>query len=318
MLAAVTLPRNKSRAIRVDGTRYRWLVSRVDPEFSMLLRIEQEEGQGQSLVVRQGDVHSINRVPPIVPRYVAAAIRHARALGWRPEVPGRDLVIDAAKLGRPRRLESTDLPAPGTTALWSRVDFDPLRVSYPWAHHDPGLFLDFRLTAEPSDKVLGSLFAHLARKYEVPHGSRPGLVLEALCHAKDSRWADDARSFYIAGGIEVIVEGQHVLWHGCCVTIDEWVQWRELLRTGKAPWNGHDPFSTAALEGDRVVFHDPPHDPSPPASVSRERYEGMLDALEQDLRGFVRAAEAWASARASAAVGRTLSERLAASMGLDG
>jgi hypothetical protein len=314
----MTLPRSKSRPILVEGTTYRWMASRVDHEFSMVLRVEHAEGQGQLLVVEQREVHGTSRLPPITPRYVAAAIRHARLLGWQPESPGRELRIDSTQLGRPPRASTTDAPPAGTTALWSRVDFDPLRLTFPWKHHDPGLFLEFRLAADPSEKAVGSFVAHLARRHGLVGGGRPSLVLEALCRPNPEARAvvDAARPYYLPGGIEVIVEGRFVVAHGCCVTLDEWVQWRELLRSGKSPWNGHDPFTHASLDGDTVTFFEEHRVNGEPASVSRERYAELLAALEGDLRGFLRGVEAWLTERASAEVVHTLMERITPSMGL--
>lgn len=314
----MTLPRSKSRGITVDGTAYRWMASRVDHEFSMVLRVERAEGQGQVLVVEQREVYGTSRLPPITPRYVAAAIRHAHALGWQPEAPGRELRIDSTQLGRPRRSISTDAPPPGTTALWSRVDFDPLRLTFPWKHHDPGLFLEFRLAAEPSEKAVGSFVAHLARRHGLVGGGRPSLVLEALCrpHPEARAEVDATRPYYLAGGIEVIVDGRLVVAHGCCVTLDEWVQWRELPRSGKSPWNGHDPFTHADLDGDVVRIVEELRGRGEPATVPRERYAEMLEALEGDLRGFLRGVEAWLSERASTEVVQTLMERITPSMGL--
>lgn len=314
----MTLPRSKSRPILVEGTAYRWMASRVDQEFSMVLRVERAEGRGQVLVVEQREVYGTSRLPPITPRYVAAAIRHAHALGWQPEAPGRELRIDSTQLGRPPRPITTDSPPPGTTALWSRVDFDPLRLTFPWKHHDPGLFLEFRLGAEPSEKAVGSFVAHLCRRHGLVGGGRASLVLEALCRpSPEARTVvDAARPYYLAGGIEVIVDGRVVVAHGCCVTIDEWVQWRELLRSGQSPWNGHDPFTHAELDGDAVRFVEELRGHSEPVAVSRERYEGMLEALEADLRGFLRGVDAWLMERASTEVVRTLMERITPSMGL--
>jgi len=314
---SMTLPRSKSRAITVDGTPYRWMVSRVDQDFSLRLRIEHAEGQGQALVVKLREVYGTNRVPPVTPRYVAAAIRHGRMLGWRPEEPGRELAIDASQLGRLRSPLAEEPLASGTTALWSRVDFDPLRVGFPWAHHDPGLFVDFRISAEPSEKALGSFFAYLAHGRKISPGSGPAAILAALCRpeADPELEAEGQHPFSISGGIEVIIDGRRVLRHGCCVTVDEWVQWRELLSSGQRPWNGHDPFSSAELEGDGVRLIDAEVDPPP--SITRERYEEMVVGLDEDLRGFLRAAGAWVAERASVGVAEVLSERIAVSMGVE-
>ncbi len=305
----MTLPRSKSRAISIDDVDYRWLVTPVDRAFTLRVLIEQADGQGQRLVLTRGDMFGTSRVPAIVPCYVAAVIRHALELGWQPTIAGRDFPLDATQLGGPRTITRA-VPPPGTTAMWSRVDFDPIHATYPWPQYSPNLFADFRLADDCSDKAVGTLLAHLARTHELPPSLGAATILDALATSEDEH------DWYLPGGVEIVLDAKLVLTHGCCVAIGEWVQWKELLRTGHQPWNGHDPFSTATLADGVVRLHD--RDPMypPSSSIAREDYERLLAGLEQDLRGFVGRVEDWLDERASASVSAALSERLAVAMGL--
>jgi hypothetical protein len=305
----MTLPKANSRAITVDGVRYRWLVTAVDERFTMRVLIELAEGQGQRLVLTRDNVYRTAGVPAIVPRYVAAVVRHALALGWKPEAGG-EFRLDAARLGAPRVLPRSEPPPPGLTAMHSRADLDPLRACYPWPHLNPNLIANFRLSPEAADEAVGTVFAHLARNAELP----PRLGLQRILAALAELDGDDP--WYLPGGIEIVIEGQLVLEHGCCSAIGEWVSWRGLLASGHQPWNGHDPFSTAALVDDGVALYarDPMFPPS--ATLTRERYEQMVDDLDQDLRGFTGRVEAWLAQRSSARTTHALVERWIASAGL--
>jgi hypothetical protein len=316
----MTLPRRKSRGLTVDGVRYRWLVTPVS-EFTQRLIVEHERGQGQRLVLTRGEVFGTSRVPPITPRYVVVAIRHAQRAGWTPQVPGVDLCVDSSLLGATGRPPRSVTWPPNTTALQSCLDFTPPRARFPWPHHDPGLFVEVRLHADASDKAVGSLFACLAHQRELTPGTSAARLLDALASSEPDEAQDDPeegseRSFFLEGGIEVIVDGALILRAGCCATIDGWLEWKDLLTTGQRPWNGHDPFTTAALEDGRVRFFDEYDASAPSATVSTERYEHMVEQLERDLRGFLERAEQWLAARASTHTTGQLVEQLATAMKL--
>lgn len=316
----MTLPRRKSRGLTVDGARYRWLVTPVS-DFTQQLIVEHDRGQGQRLVLTRGEVFGTSRVPPITPRYVAASVLHALRAGWRPQVPGADLRVDSSLLGDAGRPPRSVTWPPGTTALWSCLDFTPPRARFPWPHHDPGLFVEVRFNADASDKAVGSLFACLAHQRELTPGASAARLLDALASpeptdAQEDPEEDSQRSFSLEGGIEVIVDGALILRAGCCATTDEWTEWKDLLTTGQRPWNGHDPFTTAALEDGHVRFFDEYDASAPSATVSTERYEHMLEQLERDLRGFLDRAAQWLAARASAQTTELLVEQLGAAMKL--
>lgn len=310
----MTLPRRTSRGITVDGARYRWLVTPVS-DFSLRLIIQHDQGQSQRLVLTCREVFGTNRVPPITPRYVAASIRHALRAGWMPLAPGADLCVDSSLLGDPGRPPCSLTWTRDTTALWSCLDFTPPATRFPWLHHDPGLFVEVRLHGGASDKAVGSLFACLAHQRALTSGASAAHLLDALASSEPEE--DSERSFYLEGGIEVIVDGALILGAGCCTTIDEWTEWKELLTTNQRPWNGHDPYSTAALEDGEVRFFDQYDASAPSARVSIARYESMVEQLELDLRGFLERADQWLAARASGQTRERLVEQLAVAMKLD-
>ena len=158
------------------------------------------------------------------------------------------------------------------------------------------------------------------RYAQLPEGLAPSL-LDALAKPKPAE-AEEAlaegpeRPFDLEGGIEVIVDGALILTAGCCATTDAWTEWKALLTTGQRPWNGHDPFTTAALADGHVRFFDEYDANAPSATVSTERYEAMVEQLERDLRGFLERAERWLAARASAQTTAALVQQLRAAMGL--
>ncbi|MEM7160740.1 MAG: hypothetical protein AAF799_48350 [Myxococcota bacterium] len=308
----MTLPKDKSRGITVDAERYRWLVRRIGPGgWDLRLLVEHAAGQGQRLVLAFEGVHGTDSIPRITPRYVAALIHHAQAQGWQPQSSGRDLELQPSTLRGIEPERGAPVQPPTGSLLSSVLEFLPLRTSMPWLHHDPGLFVRFRICAEVSDKLLGTMFAHLVEDAEVRSKSLPA-ALEGLAGITID---GDDPPFSLEGGIEAWVEGRSVIGYGCCAEPHEWIQWRDLLEDGSPPWNGHDPFTTARLEGGKVLFVDP-DSPDEPASVSLGQYRLMLRRLEEDRLGFVRRVEAWVGRHAPASVTVAVCERVAASIGI--
>src|SRR5262245_33148533 len=86
----------RSRRITVDGADYQWTTSREhEPGYSTrregALFIQEAGGAGQKLRVWV-DLGPVGapKPTPITPALVAAAIRTALDLGWRPLTPGMD------------------------------------------------------------------------------------------------------------------------------------------------------------------------------------------------------------------------------------
>lgn len=94
-----------SRAITVDGRAYRWRV-RHRPTYDqdclggrLSFAVESAEARGSVLVVRTPHPHPgalVRAEPPVpvTPGAVAAAVRAARAAGWRPGRAGPPFVFD--------------------------------------------------------------------------------------------------------------------------------------------------------------------------------------------------------------------------------
>ena len=100
--------RKGSRAITVDGRAYRWRV-RHRPTYDqdcmegrLSFAVESAEAHGAVLVARTPHPHpgaAVRTEPsvPVTPGMVAAAVRAARAAGWRPERPGPPFVFPLMK-----------------------------------------------------------------------------------------------------------------------------------------------------------------------------------------------------------------------------
>ena len=92
-----------SRAIIVDGVRYRWR-ARHRPTYSQgvgdsnqSISVESWDAPGSNLVVELPDLHCSNwlRKPstPVPPVKVAGYIREALAEGWTPTVSGKPFIL---------------------------------------------------------------------------------------------------------------------------------------------------------------------------------------------------------------------------------
>ncbi len=320
----MTLPRKKSRTITVDGVRYRWLVTPVNEHHELQVFVEHADGQGQCLRHVRSQIYSTAGIPSMTPRYIAALVRQALASGWRPSVPGHDFTLLPRYEDHRRRHH----PTVDELAMCCVVDLDALRCNFPWRHHDPRLSAQFRLHAAISDKALGTLFGHLARYNRIGARKRGHAILEELASETHLVVDEDAPEvapeevelrFYIPGGIDIVAAGRWILGHGCCVSVDEWRQWPALLETGQQPWNGHDPFSTAIVEGeDGVRLVDPGFSGTQPGELlSRATYKNLLQRLELDLRGFLEHAYGWVAERAPRGCADRLIARLAASIHIE-
>lgn len=93
------LPKKGSRRVTVEGTIYRWRESHGHKHFE--LRLEHFEKPGQLLCVFFRYLHLDAEAPahvyrPIMThRVLSAAVECGLRGGWRPEVPGRLVTVDA-------------------------------------------------------------------------------------------------------------------------------------------------------------------------------------------------------------------------------
>jgi hypothetical protein len=225
----------------------------------------------------------------LTPGRVARLVRHALRQGWRPELPGPPIRLERQAAQLPARpfpvKEHPDTP--GRDLAWA-VDLDPLHRAFPWPHRRE-VFSAFRLdgACTPADlgTLLGSLIAYRS-------GEDPPLDLQRLDWDRLA-----ARNLSVSAGVCLYVGGERRMAVGCCASLNAGREWRDLPETGQAPWNGHDPFSTATLdrEAGLVHFHDPAHagDARPAVdSVALPVYRALIRQLEADLHAFL---EAWAA-----------------------
>lgn len=94
------LPRKGSRAITVDGARYRWRLRRRPTARQrhgapLVVAIARADVRGTLLLVHTGALHPGNDTrrygASVQPRHVAAWIRQALREGWQPSQPGKPL-----------------------------------------------------------------------------------------------------------------------------------------------------------------------------------------------------------------------------------
>jgi hypothetical protein len=96
------LPRKGTRALTVDGRRYRWIAVYADVTWCsaacpLRLTVQQEGGRGQLLIARFQGEAVIDGTTWVLPRYgseitpgvVADIIRAGLAAGWEPEAVRR-------------------------------------------------------------------------------------------------------------------------------------------------------------------------------------------------------------------------------------
>jgi len=287
----MTFPRSKSRTIIVGAHTYRWAVSGPDERFVQRLRVEHATAPAQQLVCAfHNRLHSDDA--PITPARVRALIERALLRGWQPTIRGPLFELAPCPPPDPTRAvlpaawftEPEDLTAPLSLESWTSLD--PIRRGFPWVHYT-NTFGRFRIWGGCSDIQIGTLFADLAAAQEAPPGSSRDEVLDRVSRVENVD-APEEPIFYIRAG-RVLRRGDTILLnHGCCTSLDEWVEWRDFLESGQSPWNGHDPGSTAVLENDRVVFVDQRR-----VEVSLSEYTRLVGALEQDASDFAMRVEQW-------------------------
>ena len=288
---SMTFPRSKSRTLAVGQHKYRWVVSRPDRQFVQRLRVEYATAAGQQLVCAfENRLHS--DVAPITPHRVRALIERALRRGWRPTIQGPPFELDPCPAPEPTHAgfpdawftEPEDLTTPLSLESWTSLD--PIRRGFPWNHYS-NTFGRFRIWGGCSDIQIGTIFADLVGDQEARPGSSREEALESLLRIENVD-APGEPTFYIRAG-RVLKRGNTLLMeHGCCTSLDEWVEWRALVDGGESPWNGHDPMSTAVREGDRVVFEGQRR-----IEVTLAEYVRLLNGLEQDTRDFALRVEQW-------------------------
>ena len=112
------MPRKGTRRIVVDGTVYRWRVTRSgsapsvgDPLVVVVAGADGEHASRRPLRVTLGDVRPVGYccppcmvlaadAEPATPERVADAIRRARTLGWEPDGTGGPFDLDHRVTGR--------------------------------------------------------------------------------------------------------------------------------------------------------------------------------------------------------------------------
>lgn len=131
--------------------------------------------------------------------------------------------------------------------------------------------------APREDVVL--VLAGLARTYDA-----------VTCHATSPKALLRAFPKVMAGGVGAVRGDQRTV-PGCCSGLEEWVEWKLLLRGEGGPFTGHDPDTLIKVEGDQVVVSSDViirGEPQGHVSISftRESFGAALVQLERDLEDF--------------------------------
>jgi hypothetical protein len=285
----VTFPRGKARGLTVAGQQFRWAVGRVDDDFRQRLYVELASAPGARLVCCFEDRFH-NDASPITPGRVRALVDRALHRGWTPAHAGPDFLLDpCAPRDRVFPAWATQAPSPEEEplALESWTDFDAIDHGFPWEHY-VHVFARFRVWEGMTDIQVGTLFAEAARRRKATPGGDREKVLRTLLPGEDD--VDGPPTYYLRGG-RVLRRGEVIrMDHGCCTTLDEWEGWRAFRDGGHAPWNGHDPFSSAERVGDAIRFTSGRGDHD---DVDAGTYARLVAGLEDDMRGCVKRAGQW-------------------------
>lgn len=314
----MTFPRKTSRSIVVDGQNYRWTVSKLDQDKNLRLIIEDQKFPGRCAIARLGPFYSTETMPAITPAVVRSFVHHAKHQSWTPESTSTERIFKDFRL--PKVLETPHFPTDPEWRLMTRTDLAPVYQKYPWDHH-VNLFGCLPLDGATNDKCIGTIVASLASDLEI----RPDLKRDPILQKLDQQLLDpdaydaiidkpEIENFsclYIRGGRVLMANGEIVMYHGCCTTIDEWIDWRDLSKRDYGPWNGHDPMSSAILEGDSVRFSlDSNLSPEEEPRVSLGEYEKMAQEMKRDLHDFCDRLSDWLLTFAPDGSGQSLADKI--------
>lgn len=105
----------------------------------------------------------------------------------------------------------------------------------------------------------------------------------------------DQECLIVSGGLLVRdTETGVAIEPGCCVGLEDWRQWHDLL-DGERPWLGHDP--DAGLEfrdGTARLWPDAHHSDGPACEIQIADLPRHLEQVRQDLAGFLKLVRKWA------------------------
>jgi hypothetical protein len=100
--------------------------------------------------------------------------------------------------------------------------------------------------------------------------------------------------FILPGGLRLLSGGREVV-PGCCCGLEDWHEWLDVPRGGKAVWTGHDPSSEIEFVGDKVrVWKVEKRAGGEFVEFGLEEMAAHLRQVTQDLVGFVYRLGKWA------------------------
>jgi hypothetical protein len=163
------------------------------------------------------------------------------------------------------------------------------KSAFPWEVAEIEKFSLIRLSAETTYPEIGLVFAEIAWYNQIDFSGNSEAILNRILAAK---------SLALAGGLQVVVEGEEKIWPSCCCGLEGWGEWQDFLKTGQTSWLGHDPSPwLEQVDGLIRIWSDGGLDGSVSGAfkieVERSVFEQALQSVERDLLGFRYCIESW-------------------------
>lgn len=183
-----------------------------------------------------------------------------------------------------------------------------------WPVSDPADGRLLRLSGELSSPQVGTVMAVLTGYNNRPRRRSERHTMDGL--AMVNRLVT-AECVVAPGGLRVRDTDSGVTVEpGCCFGLENWRDWQGLLE-GEEPWLGHDPGPRVEHVGATIrMWPDAARQEGRPIEIPRERLRELLSSVQDDLTGFLKCVERWAScgfAPVAGALVATLDEGFAVS-----
>ncbi|MEV0523321.1 hypothetical protein AB0I66_07840 [Streptomyces sp. NPDC050439] len=188
-----------------------------------------------------------------------------------------------------------------------------------WPISDPADDRLLRLSGDLSPRQVGTAMAVLTGYNNRPRRRSERHTTDSLAQVNRLLTAE---CVVAPGGLRVrdTDSGVTVL-PGCCFGLENWRDWQVLLEGEDEPWLGHDPGPRAEHVGATVrLWPDAARQEGRPIEIPRDQLRDLLRSVQDDLTGFLKCVERWAScgfAPVAGALVATLDEGFAVSAQLD-
>ncbi|MEV2251659.1 hypothetical protein AB0I94_13960 [Streptomyces sp. NPDC050147] len=183
-----------------------------------------------------------------------------------------------------------------------------------WPVSDPADERLLRLSGDLSPRQVGTAMAVLAGYNNRPRERGGRRTEDGLAQLNRLLTAE---CVVAPGGLRVTDTDTGVTAEpGCCFGLENWRDWQGLL-DGEEPWLGHDCEPRVEHVGAIIrLWPDADRQERRPIEIPRVELPGLLGSVQDDLSGFLKSVEGWASCRftpVTAALVATLDEGLTVS-----